>query len=65
MHHLLSMVEITHLVELLLQCYYVVKFEQQSSILGCLTDLNSWHYIKLRRNRATCKLEVGDGTNGG
>ena len=43
-HHLLAMVDIKHLVELLLQCYYVLKFEQQSSILG---DLTSWHYINL------------------
>ena len=30
----------------------------KSSILGCLTDLVNWHYIKLTRNRDTCKLEV-------
>ena len=50
-HHLLDMVDIKHLIELLLQCYYVLKYEKQSDIMGCLTDLVTWHYIGLNRNK--------------
>ncbi len=56
-HHLLHFVDIKHLVQLLLECYYVLKFENLSVILGCLTDLVTWHYIALRRND-TGRLEV-------
>ena len=49
-HHRLDMVESKHLVELLLQCYYELKYEKQSDIMGCLTDLVTWHYIRLNRN---------------
>ena len=32
---------------LILQCYYVLKFEHQKKILGCLTDLGVWYYFGL------------------
>ena len=38
-----------HLMELFLQgCYCLWQYELQS-IVHCLTDLNSWHYLKLKK----------------
>lgn len=54
--NLLNFVDIKHLMELFLQCYYTLKFENQSKILGCLTDLHCWHYIGLRRNNSKLKV---------
>jgi len=55
-NHLLGLVETKDLMELFLQCYYTLKSENQSSILGCLTDLISWHYICLTRNMSKLKV---------
>ena len=53
---LLGIVETKDLMELFLQCYYTLKSENQSSILGCLTDLTSWHYIHLTRDMSKLKV---------
>ena len=45
-----------YLLELFLQCYYVMKFEGTRRILGCLTDLETWHYFGLELNNS--KLDV-------
>ena len=38
-----------HLMELFLQgCYCLWEYDLQS-IVHCLTDLNSWHYFKLKK----------------
>lgn len=42
-------------MELLLQCYYVLQSEGLSDILGCITDLNTWHYIALGKNATNKK----------
>ena len=55
-NHLLDFVESKHLMELFLQCYYVLKFENQSKLLGCLTDLHCWHYFGLTRNNSKLKV---------
>ena len=40
-----------HLMELFLQgCYCLWQYKLQS-IVHCLTDLNSWHYFKLKKER--------------
>lgn len=35
------------LIELFLQTFYVMKYENTSEVIGCLTDLRTWHYFKL------------------
>ena len=55
-HAVLGMVETKDLMELFLQCFYTLKSENQSSILGCLTDLISWHYICLTRDPSKLKV---------
>ena len=52
---LLSLTEAKVLMELFLQCYYVLKFEKQTEILVCLTDLHTWHYFQFK---LTSKLEI-------
>ena len=52
---LLFLTEAEVLMELFLQCYYVLKFEKQTEILGCLTDLHTWHYFQFK---LTSKLEI-------
>ena len=47
-HHTIQLTNISHLLELFLQCYYVMKYEKQYRILGCLTDLIVWHYFALQ-----------------
>ena len=54
-HPLLAFTEAKVLMELFLQCYYVLKFEKQTEILGCLTDLHTWHYFQFK---LTSKLEI-------
>ena len=51
----LAFTEAKDLIELFLQCYYVLKSEKQTELLGCLTDLNIWHYFQFK---LTSKLEI-------
>ena len=55
LHPLLAFIEAKDLMELFLQCYYVLKFEKQTEILGCLTDLHIWHYFQFN---LTSNLEI-------
>lgn len=47
---LVSMVDTKHLIELFLQCHYMIKYEGISRVLGCLTDMVTWHYFELTLN---------------
>lgn len=42
----LAILDGRHLIELILQCFYVVRYEKQEKIMGCLTDLINWHYFE-------------------
>ena len=55
-NNLLDAIESKHLMELFLQCYYTLKFENQAKLLGCLTDLHCWHYFGLTRNKSKLKV---------
>lgn len=46
------------LMELFLQCFYVIKYEALSEIIGCLTDLHSWHYFSLKKIEKGNKMIV-------
>ena len=51
----LAFTEAKVLMELFLQCYYVLKSEKQTELLGCLTDLLTSHYFQFK---LTSKLEI-------
>ena len=51
----LHLVQPKFLLELFLQCYYTMKYGKQRTLLACLTDLNTWHYFKLKLSNG--KLE--------
>ena len=52
---LLALTEAKVLMDLFLQCYYVLKSEKQTELLGCLTDLHTWHYFHFK---LTSNLEI-------
>ena len=37
-------------IELLIYCLYIARIKNLQSIMGCLTDGNSWHILKTTRN---------------
>lgn len=47
---LLSSVDIFSLMELFLQCHYCLRWENRTEVVGCLTDLISWHYFEFKLN---------------
>ena len=48
--HIIQVANIKHLLELFLKCYYVMKYEKTSRIMGCLSDLVCWHFFELQLN---------------
>lgn len=48
----LEVIQILHLMELFLQCLYVMKYEGLSEIIGCLTDLHAWHYFSFKKSES-------------
>lgn len=51
-HSSLLLVDPSQLIELLLQAHYTMRYEDTSTIIGCLTDLMTWHYFKLTMNKS-------------
>ena len=45
----LNHVKSADLLELLVQVYYTMLYYRQDSLIGCLTDLSSWHVFLLKR----------------
>ena len=37
-------------IEMLIYCLYLSRRKSLASIIGCLTDGNSWHILRMRRN---------------
>ena len=37
-------------IEMLIYCLYIARTNNLKSIMGCLTDGNSWHVLKITRN---------------
>ena len=37
-------------IEMLIYCLYIARTKNLKSIIGCLTDGNSWHVLKTTRN---------------
>ncbi len=56
-HQRILLINMKNLLELFLQCYYVMKYEKTPRIIGCLTDLVNWHFFKLQLSVAG-RLEV-------
>ena len=47
---ILQQVDPCHLMELIVQVYYVMLYYNIKSVIGCLTDLSSWHAFKFTMN---------------
>ncbi len=53
------LVESSQLIELLLQAYYELRYSKKAkSLIGCLTDLFTWHYFKLTLTDTDNKLQI-------
>jgi hypothetical protein len=53
----IQLIEVKYLLELFLQCYYVMKYEKTTTIIGCITDLIIWHFFKLQLSTVS-RLEI-------
>ena len=54
-----SKVEISHLVEALLQAFYILRFYNIRKIIHCLTDLTTWHYFKVEESATSSdKMDI-------
>ena len=51
----LRVVQPKALIEVFMQAYYTMKSEKLKTLLACLTDLQTWHYFKLKLSNG--KLE--------
>ena len=38
-------------IEMLIYCLYIARTNNLKSIMGCLIDGNSWHVLKITRNK--------------
>lgn len=56
-HPSITQTEPSFLIELCLQAHYIMRYERRSEIIGCLTDLYTWHYFKFELHSSQ-KLEV-------
>lgn len=52
----LNFVQPKFLIELFMQSYYAMKYESITTLLACLTDLNNWHYFKLKLSCGKLKV---------
>ena len=53
----IQLIEMKHLLELFIQCYYVMKFEKTTKIIGCITNLVTWHFFKVQLSTVS-RLEI-------
>ena len=51
-------VDVSAMIEMLLQAHYCMRHHKIELVLHCLTDLKSWYYFKLQFNKVTSKLAI-------
>lgn len=53
-----SRMDVSALIEMLLQAHYCMRTHNLDTVLHCLTDLKSWYYYKIGFNKGTSNLSL-------
>ena len=51
-------IDISAVIEVLLQAHYCMRYHKFDTVLHCLTDLRTWYYYKIRFNKGTSNLTL-------